>query len=108
MVEANNKVYDSIKRKCEKEGLIEIVARDELEAWLLSDSKLCDWLDIKLETWNGKKRPSEKLAKHLDDKKRIVYPRDYDRILPYLAADGINESFQDALKTLKTLPCTSA
>lgn len=107
MVEASTKVYESLKQKCEQEGLIEIIARDELEAWLLSDSKLCDWLDIKREAWNGKKRPSETLAKHLDDKKRLVYPRDCEKILPHLKGDGTNKSFQEALKRLETLPCVS-
>jgi len=108
MIQPNRTVYSAIAQKCRSNGVVEIVASDELEAWLLSDSGLSKWLGIKQETWNSKQRPSDDLKSLLKAQKSLKYPDDLQKVLPHLNSDGINESFQDALKTLKTLPCTSA
>lgn len=108
MIQSNRTVYTSIKQKCDATGVLEIIAKDELEAWLLSDSKLSQWLGIKQETWNSKQRPSDDLKSLLKKKRDLRYPADLHKVLPNIEFDGTNTSFQEAVKTLKNLPCISA
>lgn len=53
----NRDSYNNIRLICQSEGVSLIVAKDELEAWLLSDSGVCKWLDEAVKTWNGDRWP---------------------------------------------------
>lgn len=97
--------YNNIRLICQSEGVSLIVAKDELEAWLLSDSGVCKWLNETVKTWNGDRWPSDRVRSALHAQYRLRYPRDLDKLLIHLAGDGINQSFQDALKELYNAPC---
>jgi hypothetical protein len=99
------KNYDHIQQVCQKHQVKLIIAKDEIEAWLLSDSGICKWLKEPVKTWNGDSRPSDYLASALHKQYRLKYPRHLDKVLLHLAADGINESFQDGLAQLLKAPC---
>jgi hypothetical protein len=103
--QTNRKNYDSIRTICEAEGVKLIVAYDELEAWLLSDSGICAWLNETVKTWNGDRWPSDHLRSVMHSRYKMRYPRDLDKLLRHLNADGTNQSFRDALAELRQAPC---
>jgi hypothetical protein len=97
--------YNRIRNICESEGVSLIVAKDEVEAWLLSDSGVSAWLNKRVKTWNNDPKPSDDLKSLMNSQYRLRYPRDLDRLLERLKGDGRNQSFQDALTELYNGPC---
>lgn len=98
--------YNQVRDICRSHRVKLIVAQDEIEAWLLSDSGVCEWLKIPVRTWNGDPRPSDNLRSAMD-KNKLRYPRDIDKLLIYINADGMNQSFQNALAALYGAPCVN-
>lgn len=96
--------YDRIRDVCRTHGVKEVIAQDEIEAWLLSDSGICDWLGKSIKPWNGTRRPSDTLATWLRAKNR-KYPRHLDDVLANVNGDGTNHSLQAAIKALRNAPC---
>lgn len=100
--------YDKIQQVCRRHPqVVEVIAKDELEAWLLADGGLCDWLGIKVQNWEGKTKPSEKLASLINEKFRLAYPGDLSKILPHLDGTGFitSKSLRAALEHLEAAPC---
>jgi len=105
--EPRRDTYNQIRDVCRQHGVYEVIAKDEIEAWLLSDSGICKWLGETVKTWNGEPHPSDRL-RSLMEGRRQRYPRDLHKLLQHLSADGINQSLQDALKHLDNAPCVRA
>lgn len=97
--------YNRVRDICKSERVTLIVAKDEVEAWLLSDSGICRWLDESRKTWNGDPHPSDHLRSVMHAKYQLKYPRDLDKLLTHFNADGLNESFKEALDELHKAPC---
>lgn len=102
--------YDKIQQVCRRyQQVVEVIAKDELEAWLLADGGLCNWLGIKVQNWDEKTKPSEKLASLINEKFRLAYPGDLTKILPHLDGTGfkMSHSLQVAIEHLQSAPCVS-
>lgn len=97
--------YTSIADKCAQYGIVEVVAKDEIEAWLLSDTGVCRWLGARRVTCNTDTRPSDRLKSLMNDRKQQRYPGRLDQLLPKITGDSNNLSFQSALDQLKNSPC---
>jgi hypothetical protein len=110
----NRMSYDRIEEICRRYGqdVVEVIARDEIEAWLLADSGLCSWLDIKPKNWDEQHRPSRELERLLKRKsQRMKYQGRYrDQVLEHLAGDGDKHSpsLRVALTHLDGAPCVDA
>ncbi len=105
----HNKAYKDIGKICSKEGVMRIIADDEIEAWLLADKGLCSWLNIKAKSWDGKPRVKEALVQRLHKK----YPNmryggpDRDKIIANLDGSGLERSIsmKAAFDQLKEANC---
>jgi len=97
--------YTSITNKCAAHGIVEIVAKDEIEAWLLSDTGVCRWLRARRVTCNTETRPSDRLKRLMRNRKQQRYPGRLDQLLPNVTGDSHNQSFQSALNQLHNSPC---
>lgn len=66
----DRRVYKQIEAICKRysQDVIHMVARDELESWLLADEGISRWLQMKPQNWGGKKRPSDELNNLLKKK----------------------------------------
>jgi hypothetical protein len=60
--------YDHIQKACKRyrKDIRLVLAKDEIEAWLLADAGLCKWLQIKAQNCDEMKQPSLHLAALLD------------------------------------------
>lgn len=104
----NRESYEQIKQICAAEKVKEIIARDELEAWILADSGTCKWLRMKPKKWDELPKPSDTL----DQLMRRRYQMKYQgsgraKVIAQLNGDGdkFSQSMQDALKHLDNAPC---
>ncbi|GIK67482.1 MAG: hypothetical protein BroJett018_52760 [Chloroflexota bacterium] len=70
---------------------------------------LCDWLGIKVQNWDEKTKPSERLASLVNEKFRLAYPGDLSKMLPHLDGTGfkMSLSLQAAIEHLRAAPCVS-
>lgn len=105
-IQPKRTAYDSIARKCRTAQVTECIARDEIEAWVLSDSGVCKWLGIAQKPWNTEQRPSDHLKRLLRERHKLDYPSCRAKLLEHVKWDGLNTSLQDALKALRGLSCT--
>lgn len=102
-----------IAKICEKNRdiTVELVAHDELEAWLLADSGVCRWLGTKPQPSDELRKPSEKLYKLIEDKINAHFGGRYrDQLVKKIAGDGDKHSLsmRKALKVLNKLDCVKA
>lgn len=103
--------YDNIREICQRyrDQVVLVIARDEIEAWLLADSGLCGWLGIKPQSYDGQSKPKDTLNSLLKQHKGIKYQgRHREQVWKHLAGDGDqhSESMKKALRHLDTAPCT--
>lgn len=103
--------YDQIRQVCDRyrEDVFLVIARDELEAWLLADEGLCDWLGEKPGNKDEMKRPSDRLKSLAKAKMNRDYgQRTQEQVLKHLngTADKHSPSFQQALAHLNNAACT--
>jgi hypothetical protein len=103
----NRETYDEIRRICKKHNVYHVVAKDELEAWLLADAGICRWLGIKHEGWDSQKEPSRDLERFLKKlNPRMKYQGHYRaEVLKHLNGDNLSPSLKKALKHLENAPC---
>lgn len=100
-----------IEKVCEhyKAHVVRIVAYDTIEAWLLADSGLCQWLGIKVKNCDRVSQPKDELIRLLNKKSGVKYvEHKLPQILTHL--DGTktaSESLKKALKHLIDAPCVS-
>jgi hypothetical protein len=108
--QVNREVYEHIKRICTsyKKDVVLVVARDELEAWLLADNGVCQWLGIAPKNRDAEKRPSDTLAGLMQSKYKLKY-QGSDRAGIFTHIDGTGDKFspsmQKALQHLENAPC---
>lgn len=105
-VQPNRKDFEQIHRICSRYGVVEVIARDEIEAWLLADNGVSKWLGIKHENHDSKKQPSETLASKVNKKIRKPYMgQGRAAVLREINGDSKSPSMQAALRQLKASPC---
>jgi hypothetical protein len=103
--------YEHIQEICKQYAsqIKLVVAHDEIEAWLLADSGLCQWLNQTPRGYDGERQPSLILHHWLDKAKKPRYREEnLPRILKNLEGDGDKHSpsMREALKHLENAPCT--
>lgn len=104
----NRQPYQQIEQICKAEMVKHVVAHDELESWMLSDSGLCEWLEIQTRNWDEQRKPSDELRRMLQDKKKMKYQgADREKVFAKLNGDGdkFSPSMRDALEHLKNATC---
>jgi len=109
MQQSNRQTYEQIRRICKDNKVTLILARDEIEAWLLADSGICKWLGIRPRNHDEETKPKDKLNSLLDQKHNMKYrERNQEKILAHLNGDGDTHSpsMQEALQHLEDAPCT--
>lgn len=93
---------------CKQYKVKQIIARDEIESWVLADSGVCKKLEINPKSWDAKPRPSDDLKTILNDKKRMRWgDRDRLQVIQWMNGDGdkCSDSMKKALVHLKDAPC---
>lgn len=99
--------HERVKKICRKEKIAEIVAHDELEAWLLADRGLCKWLKIKSKNCDSEAKPSNRFRKLVSQKTGRNY--NVRHVLPHLDGSGDapnrSPSMRRAMKHLENSPC---
>jgi hypothetical protein len=106
----NRETYTRIKQVCERheKEVVLVIARDEIEAWLLADSGLCKWLEIKPRNCDEKMKPSDELSSLVQSKKKLKWQgADRAKVLAHIdgTGDKFSPSMQEALEHLKDAPC---
>jgi hypothetical protein len=103
--------YKQIALICDQyqEHVTRLEAVQEIEAWLLADSGLCKWLNIKPKASDYLKRPSDRLRSLIHERPgSLKWNRnDQPKILQNISATGdeFSESMRIAMKILLQLPC---
>lgn len=105
--------HEAIAKICEKyaEEVIHLIAYDEIEAWLLADGGICQWLKQKPTNHDNQKQPSIILAGWLDKAKKGRYREvDLPNILRHVdgTGDTHSQSLKHALTRLADAKCVSA
>jgi hypothetical protein len=102
--------HERVEEICRQEMVAEIVARDELEAWLLADGGLCKWLQIRPRNCDSEAQPSNRFRRLVSQKTGRSY--NVRHVLPHLdgSGDGRNRSpsMRRAMKHLDNSPCMQA
>jgi len=89
-----------------------IIIHDELESWLLADSGVCKWLEVKPQSHDEQRKPKERLDSQM--KKRFpglrYQGKGRSKLLEQISGDGDQHSpsMRAALKHLDDAPCTQA
>ena len=107
----DRRIYDQIKTICYqyRRDAVLVIARQSIEAWLLADSGICDWLGIRPKNWDESRDPKSELNRHLKKiDKKLKFPGRYtESILSHAHGDGYihSPSMRAALKHLDDAPC---
>jgi hypothetical protein len=108
--QSNRRHYENIERICRKHRVKLVIARDEIEAWILADSGICEWLDLQPRNWDEHSKPSDELNRQLRKKYRMKYQAsDRAKVLLHLSGDADKQSpsMKQALGHLDNAPCVS-
>jgi hypothetical protein len=100
--------YERIARICKAfaREVRHVIAKDEIEAWLLADEGFCMWLGVPAKNWDEQKQPSETLRSLLDKRGKPRYRLDnLSKIL--IEVNGVTKSptLQKELDYLNTASC---
>lgn len=99
--------YEAIADICGRYTVKHIVAHDELEAWLLADAGISQWLGIPHKNWDTQKEPSAELNRLLKRAKGMKYQgRSRQAVLRHLMGENHSTSLKKALQHLDNAPCT--
>jgi hypothetical protein len=105
LTQPDRTLYQKIKLTCAAyPGVIHIVAKDEIESWLLADDGLCKRLEIKPRNWDEVSKPKAEL-KRLLDKQRINYPSPTVYKELNGTGDQFSPSMRQAFKQLRERGC---
>jgi len=112
-VQAYRENYDKITLICDKykEHVTRLEATEEVEAWLLADEGLCNWLGIKAKASDSLKRPSDRLKSLINARSgnwtwnKLHQPRILENMTATGDKTGGSASMQIAMKRLAQLPC---
>lgn len=104
--EPDRSKYDAIESICRQYTVKHIVAHDELEAWLLADVGVSQWLGIPHKNWDTQKEPSAELNWLLKRAKGMKYRgRSRQAVLRHLMGENHSPSLKNALHHLDNAPC---
>jgi hypothetical protein len=100
--------YDSIATACKGQPVYHLVAKDEIEAWLLADKGLADWLKIKYQNWDTKAKPSDELQRLIRKSHPKMHYRGAYRTQILAKMTGENKSLvlEKTIAYLENAPCT--
>ena len=105
----DRKDYEQIEEICARYAdVVHIVARDEIESWLLADAGLCKWLNINHRNWDEQRKPSVELDRALKRAGKNRYQSRYlAEILKQIdgTGDQYSPSMQLAFQVLKDAGC---
>jgi hypothetical protein len=109
-VQPDRASYERIQKICEQHAphVKLVIAHDEIEAWLLADSGLCEWLSQTPRNCDGERQPSLILRSWLDKAGKPRYREEnLPRILNNTQGDGdkFSPSMREAIEHLKNAPC---
>lgn len=107
-IEPNRIPYNTIADVCKRYQVKQVVARDELEAWILADEGFCRWVGRKPQNCDGLMRPSDTLKSLVDKKLGKKYQAvDRQKVLAQLDGTGDKKSpsMREAVQFLQ--PCIS-
>jgi hypothetical protein len=103
-VQPDRRLYNRLKEICgQHQEIIEVIAHDEIEAWLLADEGLCTWLGVRAANCDTVTRPSEQFKRLVKQKIGRNYSgSDQHRVLQHLDGTGDQHSLslQQALAHL--------
>lgn len=106
LTQSNRDLYNKIRDTCKRFGIAEVIARDEIEAWLLADEGIAKWLGIRHENYDEAKKPSDILAKKLRDAGKKPFSGSYrEKVLEKVNGNSKSPSMQAALQQLEVSPC---
>lgn len=101
--------YKHIAEICAKADrkVVHLIARDELESWLLADQALCKWLDEKPRNRDEEAKPSEILGRWLKKKNLRYQGTDRAKMLAHLdgTGDKHSPSMREAFQKLHDADC---
>lgn len=106
----NRNLHQAIAQACRKHkgAVVLVLAKDEIEAWLMADSGVCAWLDRKPKNWDEATQPSETFKSWLDKANKGPYDDDTAaQIAQRLQGDGHQHSpsLTEALRHLNGAVC---
>jgi hypothetical protein len=104
-------IYKQITNICKKHKIAEIIAQDEIEAWLLADEGVRAWLEYDKKGQTDSVRKPSDLLNSLFKKKtgRDYRGSDRQKLLDKLTGVGdYNDSFKEALTYLDDAPCVKS
>jgi len=101
--------YDRITETCSRyDDVVQVIARDEIEAWLLADAGVCNWLGLKPQNRDNARKPKVELN-HLLKKagKKSFEGRGIAEVLKHVNGTGVDHSpsMENALTHLENAPC---
>ncbi len=68
----NNVQFAAIAALCKAENVVHLIADDKIEAWMLADRGLCDFLEIAAKAWDGRPEVKRDLDRCLR-RKNLTY-----------------------------------
>jgi hypothetical protein len=106
----NRKLYDDIEQICKRENIVLVIARDELESWLLADAGVCRWLsdEVRPRNWDGETKPNRELDRLMRKHKDKGYEgTERGKVIAAIdgSGDKYSESMRQAIMQLYTAPC---
>jgi hypothetical protein len=97
-VQPDRRLYNRILEICgQHKDVIEVIAHDEIEAWLLADEGLCAWLGVRATNCDTVTKPSEQFKSLVKQKTgRNDSGSDQHRVLQHL--DGTGDQHSPSLR----------
>lgn len=100
-----------IKQLCDHHRVKQIIARNEIESWILSDSGITNWLQIPVErNWDQQKKSKQALQYTLRRKGLFWRGRDREKVFAQMVGDGDQRSasMREAVRELLEAPCVKS
>lgn len=103
--------YERIETACALHAgrVLHVQAVDEIEAWLLADSGVCQWLGEQPANRDQLRQPSDRLGSWMKSRHKLTYRKsDLRPVMRHLRADGHERSpsMRAMLDQLRQQPCT--
>jgi hypothetical protein len=110
-VQPNRTSYEQIRQTCRtnSHNVVLVIAHDEIEAWLLADTGLCEWLGVPPRNCDQEVRPSDRLKSLVKQKGTSYSGRGREQVLRHVTGDGdeLSPSMRQALRHLAHAPCVT-
>jgi len=104
--ETRRKHHNRIRDICRDHHVPHIVAREEIESWLLADEGICQWLGIKAQNHDNMRKPKNRLNSLVKRKVKKDYSgATRKKVLNHVNGITRSPSLTEALKHLDGAPC---